>query len=202
MAESDKLKNQLRAMIEADSLSDDEFAQLPGKEKADRGPVRGASLWLSLAAGLMVAFSLWLAWPAVPDAGQPVLARIAEEVRVNHVQVKPLDVEASTYESLRSDMSLLDFVLQAPMSLTDMGALTLVGGRYCTLQGVLATQLVFEDSDGQRVTMYQAGYDARRFGAIPDLTEQATPAKLSDHGLDIQVWRQEGVVLALARAAY
>ena len=200
MADSDNLRDQLRAMLESESLTEAEYAAMPRADAVT--PVsswRRYSLGVSLAAGVLLAVVTLFSWPSHPGNNAPVLARVAEEVRVNHVRIKPLDVAASSYEVLRRDLPLLDFVLQTPRAIPGMGDLKLVGGRYCTLQGVMATQLVFEDAEGNRVTMYQAGYDVARFGRIPEMD---APASLSDHGLDISVWQQEGVVLAMARGAF
>lgn len=200
MPDRGKLRDELRAMLESEGLSDEEFAALPLTDvNESRHALRWPAIGVSMAASVLLAVAVIFSWPAFKADSSSVLARVAEEVRVNHIRVKPLDVTASSYDVLRRDMPLLDFVLQTPRAIEGMGDLKLIGGRYCTLQGVMATQLVFEDSQGNRVTMYQAGYDASRFGRIPD---SRSAESLSDHGLDIRVWQQEGVVLALAGAAY
>jgi len=60
--------------------------------------------------------------------------------------------------------------------------------------------LVFRDSQGNRITLYQASYDSARFGSLPDLDKQQRPATVVRQGLEIKVWQQSGVLLALASA--
>jgi len=193
------LRDELRALIEDQHLSDAERASL--QAKARKQPAPRLRLWFStaaLAASLLLVLTVWLTTPTHQDTD--TLWRVAEEVTTNHTRIKPLDVTDASFETLRAHLAMLDFSLQYP-NLPDIEKLELIGGRYCTLQGVIATQLVFRDAQGNRITLYQAGYDPARFGPIPDLAKQQTPAKLVRQGLEIQVWQQSGVLLALAGSA-
>ena len=196
MARTGKLRDELRFLIEQQKLDDAERVSL--LKNINKPPISRRPLWMIAAAivPLAAVLTVWFISPA-SESHNDVLWRMAEEVSTNHTRIKPLDVTDSSLETLRAQLSMLDFSLQTS-SLIE--GLELVGGRYCTLQGAIATQLVFRDSQGNRITLYQASYDSARFGSLPDLDKQQRPATVVRQGLEIKVWQQSGVLLALASA--
>lgn len=193
------LRETLRSLIENERLSESEQTHVqamlsPPKRRCQRHWIIAATF----AASLVVALTLWMA--DVPGTKNEALWRVAEEVTINHTRIKPLDVTSSSFERIRASLPLLDFSPQYP-ALPQIKGLELIGGRYCTLQGVIATQLVFRDEYGNRITLYQSAYDPTRFGAIPDANRQQPPAMLIQQGLEILIWQQSGVLLALASTA-
>ncbi len=101
-------------------------------------------------------------------------------------------------EQIRQGMDRLNFV-PVSTSVPAAGTLSLLGARYCTLQGVIATQLMFSDEKGGLVTFYQAAYDPERFGPLPDINQAQQPVSVVKSGVEIQMWVEQGVVIAQAR---
>jgi hypothetical protein len=193
------LRQQLREMIEQDFLTDAECARLASPVNAKGSRRRLISVGAGLAASLLLAFLLWTGAGQHNAVPQSIQLRIAEEVTTNHTRVKPLDVTSSSIDVVRERLPLLDFVVQRSSYLLSEG-LELVGGRYCTLQGVIATQLVFRDQNGNRVTLYQAAYDRQRFGDLPDQPGEM-PVIIDQRGTRISLWTEFGVVFALATSS-
>lgn len=196
MADPNNLRQQLRELIEQDSLNAAEQARLASPVKKNGHQRRLISIGAGLAASLFLVIMLWSGPGGHNLPPQNIQLRIAEEVTTNHTRVKPLDVTSSSIDVVRAQLPLLDFIVQrSSLFLSD--GLELVGGRYCTLQGVIATQLVFRDREGNRVTLYQAAYDRRRFGDLPG----ETPVIIDQRGTRISLWTEFGVVFALATSS-
>lgn len=193
------LRQQLRNLIEQDALNAAEQARLALPVKRNGHYRRLISIGAGLAASIFCVFLLWT-WSGGDNLPpQNIQLRIAEEVTTNHTRVKPLDVTSSSIDVVREQLPLLDFIVQRSSLLLSEG-LELVGGRYCTLQGVIATQLVFRDRDGNRITLYQAAYDRQRFGDLPDQPGEK-PVIIDQRGTRISLWTEFGVVFALATSS-
>jgi hypothetical protein len=199
MADPNSLRQQLRELIERDSLSAAEQARLASPAKGKGHHRRLISIGAGLAASLFLVIMLWSAPGGNNIPPQNIQLRIAEEVTTNHTRVKPLDVTSSSIDVVQEHLPLLDFIVQRSSLFLSEG-LELVGGRYCTLQGVIATQLVFRDRDGNRVTLYQAAYDRKRFGELPDKPNQQ-PVIINQRGTRVSLWTEFGVVFALATSS-
>jgi len=196
------LKKALKRMIEEDALTERELASL---RQLSRRASR--SHWLSsinrVAAGLAVGFGaasvlVFVILSAQIAPPENVRERIAHEVLTNHLHIKPLDVETDSLRRIEIFLERLDFKLLASAQLAQDG-LILIGGRYCTIQGKIAAQLRFKTPDGGTVTHYQAAYDARRFGALPDAGRGEPPIVVNEHGYQIKIWREAGLVMVTAR---
>lgn len=166
----------------------------PAEDLRPSGGV-GQRVWMAvLASAALVALLVvpWMrsSWQSQVSTEQ-LASRVAEEIAMNHS--KGLDVEYATGDlaELRRHMHKLDFALVDSQRLREQG-LTLVGGRYCSIQGRLAAQLSLQTADGDAVTLYQTAL-------IDDL------AGLPEHpegtrGLRIELWNEEGVFFGLARS--
>ncbi|MBB3059905.1 hypothetical protein [Microbulbifer rhizosphaerae] len=190
------LRPQLKQMLERDRLDDRQYAQLQ-RSLDSRGTRTGQNrrrAWLASAAALLLSFGVWFSWHTVSGV---VPGRIAEEVTTNHIHLHPLDIETSSMQRVRSRLQRLDFV---PVRPDAANGLTLLGARYCTLQGAIATQLMFLTPDGSLVTFYQAAYDPQRFGDLPQGLQER-PLTLVRQGVEIRIWVERGVVMARAQTA-
>lgn len=159
---------------------------------------RGLIAGLAAAASLVLAVTvLWLLLPG-PSTDTAIAERIAREVFTNHIRIKSLDLETTSLADIRSHFDRLDFVpLQS--RLLESEPVRLKGGRYCTLQGVLATQLVYTTNLDDTLTHYQATYKPEVFGPIPNLNSGETPIILHERGLEIRIWVEGGVLMATGR---
>ena len=199
MADPNNLRHQLRELIERDALSAAEQARFLSSAQKNRHRPKIIGIGAGVAASIVCAFLLWT-WPdGHKPPRQDIELRIAEEVTTNHTRVKPLDVTSSSIDVVREQLPLLDFIVRKSAFFAS-DDLELVGGRYCTLQGVIATQLVFRDRDGNRVTLYQAAYDQKRFGELPEKPNEQ-PVIIDQRGTRVSLWTEFGVVFALAKSS-
>ncbi|ABZ78735.1 hypothetical protein Shal_4195 [Shewanella halifaxensis HAW-EB4] len=132
---------------------------------------------------------------AVSDIG----VRIADEVAKNHIKMKPLEVQTAQLSQLRAYFTELDFTLVSSSRIDD--ANEMVGGRYCSIQGLTAAQIRFVDRQ-QSVTLYQVQYDKRLYGEIPTIESGEPPIELVVRGVAVAIWVEKGLLMASARAAH
>lgn len=126
-----------------------------------------------------------------------MINEIAMEVVKNHLHQKPLEVNASQLASIRSYFTRLDFV---PVQSEFMQSknLSLLGGRYCSLQGITAAQLRFKSVNIDGVhTLYQVGYDPDIFKTLPDVDNGESPVIVYDSGVKVTLWVEKNVLFAL-----
>jgi hypothetical protein len=95
----------------------------------------------------------------------------------------------------------LDFQLLASPRITANSGDRLLGGRYCTIQGIDAAQLRVAASDGTLSTWYEATLPADELKRIPDIDAGERPAEFVVRGVDIRIWQENGIVFAEAKAA-
>lgn len=117
--------------------------------------------------------------------------RIAQEVAMNHNKALAVEYQADSYQVLAQQMDKLDFTLRAPDAAFKEG-LTLIGGRYCSIQGELAAQIKMEDEAGQVYTIYQT----RSNEALQSIGQN----RLSFQQVEIRIWQEQGLLFALAGA--
>ena len=125
------------------------------------------------------------------DHAADVSTRVAAEIARNHQKHADVAVESTRYEQFRDVFEKLDFAVVAPHS-SRMQGLSLVGARYCSVQGHVALQMRLQDEQGERVTLYQVRA-ADTFSEIDD------GDVVDVLGLHVELWRENGVLLGLAR---
>lgn len=153
---------------------------------------------LTVAAAL-VATTVALLLPIALQTPQQdsLVADIAAEVVQNHLHLKPLEVRADKLDSINRYFTRLDFVPVASEYLKSKG-LTLMGGRYCSLQGVTAAQLRLKSVGSDDVhTLYEVGYDPQVFKSLPHYDRAETPVSVYSSGVKVTLWVEKGVLFAL-----
>ena len=119
--------------------------------------------WLSIAT-VAVFFLMFTVSTWVVDQPTNMVQRIAEEVVHNHLKLKPLEVKTDSIDGVRQYFSKLDF-MPIDSALVNDPSLSLIGGRYCSLQGLTAAQLrLKEDTNKTIQTFYQTEYREEVFG--------------------------------------
>ena len=195
----------VRDYLERRSLAEDQLCALealqgsaPTSGRAESGRFRvapGAALPVILVSAILAPILAWMSLSLLPDSELPSL--IADEVAANHLKLKPMEVKGGDFGEIRGFFTELDFAPQQTR-LADVAGLGLVGGRYCSVQGVTAAQLRLRSEDAAGLqTLYQARYDPRRFGPLPNLDEGEQPLLLSARGLQVSLWLEKGVLFAL-----
>jgi hypothetical protein len=192
------LKQSVRDMLESYSLSDEQLQKLESLTvKAAPHQVRRISVYPLAIAAAVVAFLLaFLLTPLLVEQND-IHERIAMEVANNHIKLKPLDVETSSIEGIRDYFKKLDFI-PVDSKLVNQAGLELIGGRYCSLQGITATQLRFRKPDtGSVQTLYQTEYRKDIFKNIPVLEEGNEPIDIYVKGIKVKIWVEKGLLFAL-----
>lgn len=125
---------------------------------------------------------------------------VATEVAENHRHLKPLTIQSSSYEKTGAFFSELGFLIKES-SLLDEQRWQLMGGRYCSVNGVKAAQLRLRDKrDNSVQTFYQVNNKPGYFEGIPDIRNNELPVTLNIDGLPVQVWSEGGIVYSLTHS--
>jgi anti-sigma factor RsiW len=115
---------------------------------------------------------------------------VCAEVVMNHMKHSPLEIISSRYSEVQAALSRLNFSIM-PANSTILETYRLMGGRYCSIQGVPAAQLRVRDiRSGEECTLYAV----KAAGKLQDIT----PTVDSMDGIRVEVWRQDDVLFALA----
>lgn len=187
------LKDAIHELTECEPLPRERIARLCNLRDT---PSPARRHWLKLA---VIALPVALAgtWSFDHYQQRRIHQAVAEEIAYNHVTAKPLDIHGDDPEAL--DQAFAGIGLQLVNTVAAFPAHgRLLGARHCSIQSVPAAQLRYALPDGRYTTVYQAVYDAERHGRLP-----ADPAKalhLEARGIDITLWRDHGVIIAISRA--
>ncbi len=198
------LKKIMREHIEKKSLSDkqlESLLQLQKSEVEDQ-PSKKQSRWIAVAAVFFVVLGAGNLFYFSMSPQSPLFSldqRIGSEVAKNHINLKPLEIQTSSIQEIRHFLTKLDF---SPIEsvLLKGGTKNLIGGRYCSIQGVIAAQLRLKDSEtGQVQSLYQTVYDKKVFSDLPELKENQKPVTVYSKGLAVDIWIEKGLLFALTR---
>ena len=146
----------------------------------------------SVTLALMVVFFL------LPNSAN--VQGVATEVAANHRHLKPLTIQSSSYQKTSAFFSELSFLIKES-SLLDEQRWQLMGGRYCSVNGVKAAQLRLRDKrDNSVQTFYQVNIKPGYFEGIPDIRNNELPLTVNIDGLPVQVWSEGGIVYSLTHS--
>ncbi|MCX4029177.1 hypothetical protein H0A36_07790 [Endozoicomonas sp. SM1973] len=121
---------------------------------------------------------------------------IALEVVNYHIKQSPLDVKTESFTGIRQYFTKLDFVPQQSSLINKLTGptSTMLGGRYCSIQGITAAQLRYQ-LNGDIITLYEVGYDAKHFGDIPNIDLGESPKTVMSKGLAVSMWVEMGLLM-------
>ncbi len=194
------LKQSIRGHIERKSLSEQqltELLELQQPTKAGKTSTSKVYRWVaSLAATfLMVAGSYYF----INTPHYALNERIGNEVARNHIKLKPLEIQTSSIQAIRDYFTELDFS-PVESSLLEGSKQILIGGRYCSIQGITAAQLRLKDErTGKEQSLYQTIYDPKVFPNIPVIEEDNKPITVYSKGLEVDIWVEKGLLFALTK---
>jgi len=196
------LKQSVRDHLDLYSLSEEQLNKLEFLAEQNK-PVtkRSVSVYPFAVAGAVAAFLLvFFLTPYLQDQSG-IQQKIAMEVVANHIKLKPLEIETSSIEGIRSYFKKLDFVPVNSQLVNQLG-LELVGGRYCSLQGNVAAQLRVRKPGTNAVqTLYQTEYRKDVFENMPTLEEGDKPVDIHVKGVKVKIWVERGLLFALTEIA-
>ncbi|MBL4707698.1 MAG: hypothetical protein JKY48_04580 [Flavobacteriales bacterium] len=76
----------------------------------------------------------------------------ATEVAYNHEKKLPPEIQTNSVNQLNQELNKLNFKIVLPERIT--GTMTLIGGRYCSVDNRIAAQLKLENQNSEIVTCY------------------------------------------------
>lgn len=195
------LRQAFKEMLEHDQLSEAEIHKLMPKERKSRWflqallPKWTLAVLTTVIAGLLI---INMAIVSQPELSDETYQRVVTEVMTNHLYMKMLDVETESMVVLQKQLNNLGFMPRYSSTFNEESVI-LLGGRYCTLQGVVATQLHFKTKAGTIMTQYQTTYDANLFGTLPDVNNGEEPITIHRGGIEMQLWQESGLLMASAK---
>lgn len=199
-----KAKNMKKIMdehISRKSLSDDQLDLLMSLQgiKKDVAPGRPSVRYRWVASIIFVVTVLLTTLYFNLATNLSLDARIGAEVAKNHIKLKPLEVQSSDLGVLRKYFTELDFTPIESALIKPLDK-TLLGGRYCSIQGVTAAQLRLKDNKtGQIQSLYETIYTPDIFKNLPKLEEGQAPITVYSGGLEVDIWVEKGILFALTR---
>ena len=128
---------------------------------------------------------------------------VAQEAVKNHLKFMPLDIKTSSIDEARRFFTRLDFspIKSNNIDRTNDNFLNMLGGRYCSIKGVTAAQLRYQNNDdtNQPVsTLFQVPYDQSLHGELPEGAD-TTPKALQIKGLDVSLWVEKDLLMVLIK---
>lgn len=197
------LKNVIREHIEKKSLSGKQLKSLlqlqKGKVEKESQYSTAHYRWIAVAAVFFIVTGNLFYFAMSPELALD--QRIGSEVAKNHINLRPLEIQTSSIKVIRNFLTELDFL---PVESVFLKGSTkdLIGGRYCSIQGITAAQLRLKDSEtGQIQSLYQTIYDEKVFSGLPELKENQKPITVYSKGLAVDIWVEKGLLFALTREA-
>lgn len=126
------------------------------------------------------------------------ITAIVEEVTKNHLKMKPLDMQSNSMVNLQQFFTQLDFSpVASAAALFTTSNRTLLGGRYCSIQGVTAAQLRYKTDEQKLQTLYEVAYDPEKFPDLPVAEQNQPPKQVYMKGLRISMWVEMGLMMVL-----
>ena len=195
------LKKVLCEHIESKSLSEQQMNALldlqNGYVKREKKKFYLQTRWLAVAAIIFISMLNALYFSMLPD--ELLEQRIGSEVAKNHINLKPLEIQTSSINAIRGFLTELDF-LPVESSFLKGSTKNLIGGRYCSIQGITAAQLRLKDSKtGKIQSLYQTVYDKKVFHDLPLLKDGQKPITVYSKGLAVDIWVEKDILFALTR---
>ena len=192
------LKKVMYDFVENKSLSNNQLESLMQLQQTSiKKESNGKYRWVAVAAVFFIMMGNVFYFSMSPELA--LEQRIGSEVAKNHINLKPLEIQTSSMKAIRDFLTELDF---SPVEsiLLKGSSKSLIGGRYCSIQGVTAAQLRLRDSEtGQIQSLYQTVYDKDVFYDLPLLKENQKPVTVYSKGLAVDIWVEKGILFALTR---
>ena len=163
------------------------------EELLDHEP-RPVRHWLHVSTALAAGLALFVAVLWQQQVARSDLRDLTiREAAMNHTSKFQLDVETDQLELLSASMEKLKFSIELPSQLQNK--LSLIGGRYCTINGHLAAHLKFEDREnGTQLSLFMTP-------ATNTLSElHGQQARIADLAVSVSLAEENGLFYALASA--
>lgn len=193
------LRQAVRQHLDSQRLSESGLQRLQQLMRAR--PVAGRRkplYWAAFASVLLLAAGVSLSFLWQGHHGGDIAQRIADEVALNHLKLRPLDAEADQMPTLAAYFTRLDFAVRDSSLISEAGGTRLLGGRYCSVLAVPAAQLRLQRAPGHVLTLYEAAYDPQAFPNLPNLDQGEPPLVRYARGIRVAIWIEKGLLFVLA----
>ena len=190
-AKSEQQDNQKESA--SSSFKFEEERAISSHQEPQSGRLPAKLKWIGVVASLLLFVGI-----IVSQTSTNLPLAIANEVAMNHIKMKPLEVRSQNLNALRGYFTELDFSVTSSkeFGLPQSG---LLGGRYCSIQGVSAAQIRYLDSSRNgKVTLYQVGYDKALYGELPNVEKGDKPKVMLVKGIKVRLWVEKGLLMAEA----
>ncbi len=171
--------------------SSDRTTDIGGGFTATKAGIRKRLRYLRwpLSAAALLLIAVLLAFPTYRHLN--VTDRVVSEVAHNHRHGAVVEVQADSIPVLAKQLSRLEFPLIASAHMPKQDW-QLIGGRYCLIDGRLAAQIKVRNRQNNQIyTYYQA--------QLPrDLEGLTMPINRLNEGVDVRLWKEQGLLLGLA----
>lgn len=191
------LKKSVQDHVESQQLTNEQLQSLTQMINSNNQPPQSVRIKFKvIAAVLVLSLTLGIFFGFEMNYRSDVSQLIAEEVSINHLKMKPVEVSSNSINDVRAYFSQLDFSLSQSRFVED-NHLQLIGGRYCSIQGESAAQLRMRDKKtGNIQIVYQAPYNKKLFRELPKLKEGSKPVRHFVNGIGVDVWVEKGILFA------
>ena len=181
-----RLTSQLQAHYARAQLNEQQLQRL---QQLQSTPVDNSKAYISaVAASAFIATSLYF---FSSSFSTPDYASISEQIAYNHNSRLQMEVLAPTISEVQGRLNRLGFSLVSSNKL-ESGKLTLVGGRYCNINGKLAAQMKLTHPETKAVyTFYQAKMPKK-------LLDNFSESETAIDGVKVKLWREKGLIMGLA----
>jgi len=193
------LKNSITHHLNNKALSNQQLKQLQALQvKPSKKTYSSYFKLATMASALLLSFILSFYYiQSVDFSTLSIEQRIAEEVAKNHLKLKPLEIKSNTLQGLSSYFKQLNFSPVNPNSIS-LSKQNLLGGRYCSIQGVTALQLRMINKKTNKVqTLYETEYDKLVFKHFPEMSKSGEPVTVYVKGMKIDMWVEKDILFAL-----
>jgi len=123
-----------------------------------------------------------------------LLNSIANEAIANHLKKRPLEIESQNLPEVLAYFTELDFNLIHTADMHSKLGDQLLGGRYCSINGVTAAQFRVRNANGNIGSWYQGVLPNSQLSLIPNTGTGEAPSVYKSKGVEAQIWRNQGVV--------
>jgi len=202
-------KRKVQQQLNEKSLTDQQLKKLQALQEntlaqQNKRTVDTQQIWYktwyktsAIASVLMVAVLSIYLMNVTHESTASIEQRIAEEVASYHLKLKPLEVTANNMADITAYFKQLTFAPVTPASVP-LSEQSLLGGRYCSIQGVTALQLRVHNEKTNKVqSLYEAEYDKKVFKDFPKLAEGSQPITIYVKGLKVDMWTEKDILFAL-----
>ena len=185
------LDQKLRDYYAAQRLPDERVARILAAAGAVEPPrvIRWRQpQWLAAAAALVILLGGAALWrvPPVYAAG-----RVAADVAQTHRKAHAPDVQGNCFDRVGKGLDALDFPLKPSPEFALLEGLKVVGGRYCSVRGEPAAQILLVDAKGRRCTVVVALATDTRLARVRD-------GEYERDGVRIRIWHDAGRLFVMA----